>query len=442
MIDREMLTLVAPLSGVLVPLDQVPDPVFAQRLVGDGISIDPLSQTLLAPCDAQVVQIHRAGHALTLSASGLEIVIHIGLDTVMLQGEGFASSVKAGDLVCVGDPLMTFDADFIATHARSLLTPILVTNMDRVVSLQPRAGRVAAGRDVLMDVILGAALQPPATQEKGDTIESAPIVIASETGLHARPAAVLAAAARKFTSDVRLVREGREANARSVVSIMALEVAGGDTVTIVARGDDAGPAIAAISRVLTTDISPSHSPTLGVRSTALRVEALRATPGSPASGDRALRGVPASPGVVLGQVFQLRHDDAIFEQRAADPNHERRALDAAIASAHVQLEALQARLATEADTDRAAIFAAHQELLEDPEVLDSAAAHIRGGATAAYAWHQAYTAQVDRLLALRNQLLAARAADMRDVGRRVVHLLVGRDDAPRDMPPESIVVAE
>ena len=123
------LTLLAPVSGLIVPLDRVPDPVFAQRLVGDGIAIDPLDQRLVAPCDARVLQLHRAGHALTLSASGIEILVHVGLDTVKLDGEGFSSSVKAGDEVRVGDPLMTFDADFIATHAHSLLSPMLVTSI-------------------------------------------------------------------------------------------------------------------------------------------------------------------------------------------------------------------------------------------------------------------------------------------------------------------------
>ena len=80
------LTLLAPLSGVVVPLDQVPDPAFARRLAGDGLALDPLDQRLVAPCDARVLHVHRAGHALTLSASGLEILIHVGLDTVKLKG--------------------------------------------------------------------------------------------------------------------------------------------------------------------------------------------------------------------------------------------------------------------------------------------------------------------------------------------------------------------
>ena len=445
--QRDTLTLVAPLSGVIVPIDRVPDPAFAQRLAGDGVSLDPLDQRVVAPCDGRVLQVHRAGHALTLStADGIELLIHVGLDTVKLNGRGFTPGVKAGDEVRTGDLLLTFDADLIATQARSLLTPVLVTNTDRIASLRPRAGTVVAGRDVLMEIVVGAlAGAAPPPQQKGEVVQSPPIVIASESGLHARPAAMVAAAARRFASDVRLVKDGRDANARSVVSIMALEVAGGDSVTVVARGEDAALAVAAIAHTLTTDLAVSHPAAAGgARSAPARpaASAIAPTPGPAAPAAGTLRGVSASPGVAIGRVFQLRQEDAVLQERATDPNHERRALDAAIASAHLQLEALQARLGAEADADRAAIFAAHQELLEDPELLDGAEAQIREGTTAAYAWRQSYTAQAERLLALKNPLLAGRATDLRDVGRRVLHLLVGRDDAPHEVPPESILVAE
>ncbi len=437
--DGSSATIFAPFSGILVPLDEVPDPAFAQRLAGDGIAIDPLDQRVVAPCDGRVLQVHRAGHALTLSAYGLEILIHVGLDTVKLKGKGFKARVKAGDDVRKGDELMTFDADYIATNAVSLISPVLVTNMDRVTSLRPRTGKVRAG-DLLLEIGTAAAQWAQITELQRDALRSSPIVVTHEAGLHARPAAVVAAAARQFTSDVRLVKGDREANARSLVSIMALEVARGDSITIVARGEDAEEAIAGITRTLTTDLAASH----GAAPAAKRPERAAAAPkaAAPSRDDGALRGVPASPGVAVGQVFQLRHDDAVLEERAADANHERRELDAAIASAHLQLEAMRTRVATEADADRAAIFAAHQELLEDPEVLDAAAQHIREGASAAFAWREAYTAQSDRLAGLANPLLAGRAADLRDVGRRVLHLLVGRDDTPHDVPSDSIIVAE
>ena len=437
--DGSLATIFAPISGILVPLEDVPDPAFAQRLAGDGIAIDPLEQRVVAPCDARVLQVHRAGHALTLSAFGLEILIHVGLDTVKLNGKGFKARVKAGDQVRKGDELMTFDADYIATHAVSLISPVLITNMDRVTTLRPQSGKVRAGQLVL-EIGTGAPSLADTVEMQRDAIRSAPIAIAHEAGLHARPAAVVASAARQFTSDVRLVKGDREANARSLVSIMALEVGRGDQVTIVARGEDAEQAIAGITRTLTTDVA-SHGAAPAAKRQPERAPTARAV-APPSRDDGALRGVPASPGIAVGQIFQLRHDDAVIEERAADPNHERRELDAAIASAHLQLEAMRARMATEADADRAAIFAAHQELLEDPEVLDAASARIREGASAAFAWREAYTGQADRLASLESPLLAGRAIDLRDVGRRVLHLLVGRDDTPHDVPADSIIAAE
>ena len=116
------LTLKAPLSGQLVPIEQVPDPVFAQKMVGDGISIDPLSRHLLAPCDGQVVQLHAAAHAVTIAtADGIEVLMHIGLDTVELRGEGFTPMLAMCDLVTTGSELIEFDLDHVATHAKSLL---------------------------------------------------------------------------------------------------------------------------------------------------------------------------------------------------------------------------------------------------------------------------------------------------------------------------------
>ena len=435
------LALFAPLSGVVVPLHLVPDAVFAERLVGDGVSIDPTSTTLLAPCDGVVTQLHPAGHAITIrAAGGLEVMIHIGLDAVTLKGQGFSPSVRTGDHVRTGDRLIAFDADFVATHARSLLTQVLLTDMDRVTSVVSSCDTVEAGRDVLLNVRFrtDASAAPAAA---GDVVRSDPFTILNPTGLHARPAAVVAATVRQFTSDVRLIKDGREANMRSVVSLMALEVSGGDTVTVVARGPDAKDAVDRLSRLLADELREAEEP----RSIAASTPTASATgPGGsvPAGPENALRGVPASPGIAVGRVFRLRLEDDVVQERAADPNHERRALEAAIASAHVQLEALQKRLSAEADAQRAAIFGAHEELLEDPEVLDAAAERIRGGATAAYAWREAYLTQAERLLGLRNPVLVARAADLKDVGRRVLHLLIGRDDAPHDFPPDAIVVAE
>ena len=125
------LRLVAPLSGYLMPIETVPDPVFSQKMVGDGVSIDPTSNVLKSPCAGEVVQLHPSHHAITIKTTdGLEILLHIDLDTVELRGKGFSPKVQMGDRVNPGDALIEFDIDYIALHARSLLMQVVVTNSD------------------------------------------------------------------------------------------------------------------------------------------------------------------------------------------------------------------------------------------------------------------------------------------------------------------------
>ena len=245
------LLLTAPVSGIVVPISAVPDPAFAEKLVGDGIAIDPVTDLILAPCSGVVAQVHSAGHAIAIKADGnVEILIHVGLDTVMLKGRGFTPRARAGDVIRSGDPLLSFDADLVATQARSLLTEMVVTTMDGVTLRMPRSGMVTAGRDVVLEVFHSGAQAVVSIPAGADTIASEPVVISNPTGLHARPAAVIAARARQFKSAVRLVRGDRHANAKSLTSLMALEVADGDAVVVEASGDDASQAVAVLSRVI------------------------------------------------------------------------------------------------------------------------------------------------------------------------------------------------
>src|SRR5262245_55338156 len=244
------IQLVAPLSGHLLPITTVPDPVFAQKMVGDGVSIDPVSQSLVSPCDGTVTLIHSAGHAVTITTvEGVEVLMHIGLDTVMLKGKGFTPRVKTGQAVARGDVLIDFDADEVATHARSLLTQIVVTNMGLVRDLKTRSGDVVAGRDAILDIAFECAAV--ASDDGARTIASSPaILIPNPAGLHARPAAVLANAAKKFSADIRLQRGEQSANAKSVVAIMGMEVGHGDRVVLTAQGIDAQDAIRVLAPMI------------------------------------------------------------------------------------------------------------------------------------------------------------------------------------------------
>ncbi|MFD1851785.1 PTS system trehalose-specific EIIBC component [Oceanobacillus bengalensis] len=119
----------APLSGKVKSLENVPDPTFSQKLMGDGIAIEPTDGKVLSPLAGEVMLVAGTKHAIGLKGkSGVELLIHIGLETVSLDGKGFDVHVKQGDQVKPGDTLVTFDLDFIKENASSHITPIIVTN--------------------------------------------------------------------------------------------------------------------------------------------------------------------------------------------------------------------------------------------------------------------------------------------------------------------------
>ena len=122
---------------------------------------------------------------------------------------------------------------------------------------------------------------------------------------------------------------------------------------------------------------------------------------------------------------QVRHEQLRVVEDANDARLERQALDAALEQAKAELDALQARLRQEGAGAKAAIFAAQRELLDDPDLLEIAGDALSRGKSAAFGWQAAFTRHADRLAGLKNELLAARANDLRDVGRRVLQKLTG-----------------
>ena len=137
--------IASPLAGWATPLAEVPDPVFAEKMLGDGIAIDPIEGLLVAPGSGVVLSVHPAGHAVTLQLdSGPVLLMHIGLETVGLGGEGFAPKVAEGARVAAGDLLVEFDLDRLARTAKSLVTPVIVTNGDAFAVEAPVANRAIA----------------------------------------------------------------------------------------------------------------------------------------------------------------------------------------------------------------------------------------------------------------------------------------------------------
>ncbi len=435
------LILLAPVSGVIYPLERVPDPVFSQKLAGDGISIDPTDNVLRAPCPGEIVQQHAAGHAVTLKAAGeVEVLMHVGIDTVTLKGQGFTSRVEVGDKVETGAPLIEFDLDYVATNAKSLLTEVIISNGERVSRTVYGSGTATVGKTPVLTLTLNGAAAV-GREEAGPTVMSEAIILPNPNGLHARPAAVLSSTAKTFKSDIRLQLGDRFANARSVTSLMALETARGDKVLLVAKGPDAREAVDRLTPMIAEGLGDEGC--VPVAAPATMTMAPIAAPAPRKDADpNLITGVAASSGLAVGDVYQVRHVEIQVKEEGGTPDHERRLLDDAVDKAAGQLEALRAQLHGHKEQAKAAIFAAHSELLEDPDLIEIATSAIAKGKSAAFAWKSAVKSHAERLAGLRNQLLAQRANDLRDVGERVLEILTGITREAPSYPANAVIIAE
>ncbi|WP_353892844.1 PTS glucose transporter subunit IIA [Proteinivorax hydrogeniformans] len=152
--ESKEIEVMAPLKGEIVKIEDVDDQVFAQKMVGDGVAISPTDDTVVAPFDGEIIQVFDTKHAIGLKAkNGVELLIHIGLETVNLKGEGFDVKVKAGDKVKIGEPLVIFNRDYISKNAKSLVTPIVITNADEMEAINKIDKKAVDIKEKIMDIV-------------------------------------------------------------------------------------------------------------------------------------------------------------------------------------------------------------------------------------------------------------------------------------------------
>jgi len=305
-------------------------------MMGDGVAIDPTGTSLHAPCDGTLVVVPASKHAVTIRAeNGAEILLHVGIDTVGLAGEGFELHVREGQTVRAGDRLISFDLDLLARRAKSLITPVLVTDtMGFTISRRSQNCSLRVG-DFLMEVLQTAdianadpAATHPGAAHPGVPHASVPRAGAAEThapasradanaahaaaagaiqpglversvlvllehGIHARPAATLAAVAKKLNANINIAFGERKANAKSPVALMSLGVRKGDHIVIQASGADAEAAVAALEQAIAGG-KDSHAgaATLAVTGGTASAAPARTTPAPGAASNRA----SAAPG--------------------------------------------------------------------------------------------------------------------------------------------------
>ena len=443
------LILVAPLAGWSTPLDEAPDAVFAGRMLGDGLAIDPTGATLHAPCDGELIAVPASRHAITLrTAQGAEILLHVGIDTVGLGGEGFELHVRQGQRVRAGDRLLSFDLDLLARRAPSVLTPVIVLEGSGFTIGRRDQDRELNVGDFLMELLPASATAGRESQPVApDRVVSRRVSVTLEHGIHARPAALVAGALKGLTAQVSLVARDKEASAHSTVSLMTLGVRKGDEVEIRASGPDAEAAVAAVETALRSEkgAPPEATGKPRARPTQVSVAPSPAVaPGSgPASGPKdtgLLRGVIASRGLAVGHTLKLSRPDISVAEDGAGVAHENAELDRARSLVRSRLRAV-AGSGPEATRE---IIGAHMELVDDPELVSGARIAIANGKSAGYAWRQVVRATVDALRALDDSRMAERVDDLLDLESQVLGALSGDSGVSlvRELPGKTILIAK
>jgi phosphocarrier protein FPr/phosphocarrier protein len=414
------ITILSPLAGWATPLGEVPDAVFAEKMLGDGIAIDPVEGRLVAPGDGVVISVHLAGHAITVQLdAGPVLLLHIGLETVGLGGVGFTPHVADGQRIAAGDLLIEFDLDQLARTAKSLITPVVVTNGEAFTLVSGVSGQSVATGGKLFEVqATGVAAASAARAVTASRALRLPLA----QGLHARPAARVAALAGEHPGTLEIVGpSGRVASARSAVAMLALALPHGAAITV--RGSDA-TGVDAITELLASGMGEYRAIVAATETPAVRV--------MPSS----LTGIAAVPGIAIGPAYRVSVAELAVPELGAGVESESSALAAAKDKVRAALYA-----ETVGEGPQAGIGAAHLAFLDDPELDATSLAVIAKGASAGAAWRQAIAGHAEALRGAGDPRFAERADDLVDLERNVIAALYGDPDLPRP-PAGAILIAD
>lgn len=149
---KKKLSLIAPATGKVIPLENSEDQAFAEKLVGDGIALMPVEGDFRCPASGRIAGVAESLHAYSLETEdGIDLLIHIGIDTVELMGEGYSPCVKSGDMVKARDPLCKVDLDLLKNKGYSVCTPVVICDMEKVSEFTPLYGDVIGGADSVIE---------------------------------------------------------------------------------------------------------------------------------------------------------------------------------------------------------------------------------------------------------------------------------------------------
>lgn len=445
------MIFLAPVRGVVKPLSDSPDAVFADKMLGDGIIVAPSDKTgtIVSPVTGLIKALNENLHALVIEekTTGVEVLIHVGINTVSLAGEGFelaktggflSKKIKVGSHVIAGQPLLTVDFEFIRSKELSDLVMIIITNHPDSVVKAEATGVIEAGQPLfsMSDAVLSPAVA--ATSNDVSLLKASEwITIINPTGLHARPTARLVTLTKSVVGTVIIEKEdGTQADAKSTTAIMSMGLHKGEKARFYAPNvSDLKPIVEAVRSGL------GEGPD-DVQHEAPKIETKHNFDTSQQTIDLATESVLqlniASPGVAVGKAVILSHEERDLGREAIGSlDEEQKFLMDALKQAEKDIESEMGY----ADAEAKEILEAHLSFLTDPSFVTETQALIKEGSNAAWAWQQVAAKNAAELAASDNAYLAARAADVKDVARRVLNLILGEEDKV-EYGPDSIVLTE
>lgn len=406
------------MTGVVRPLDKVPDGVFAERIIGEGFAIDPLDELIRAPFDGTVVALADTFHAVTVrSRDGVDILIHVGIDTVRLNGRGFKPLVDVGQSVSAGDALLEFDINILAATATSLLTPIIFVSDHRILPAASAMGMIKAGEQLCVISLSQGQQTKIRDNEVARSTAHISVKLQLPHGLHARPSAQLAQMARDFKGSVTISLGDKSADATSVTALMALGSKFGSELEIRVVGDQSRETAVALVELIDRMAKAEQAEVPHDLGNSVNRQVSNPLT---LSAD-AIPAVIASPGLAVGAAFILAQSDLVVSEAGQGVETEHSRLDFAIAQVGEHL----ASTITSGHGPFKTIAEAHLAIVGDRTIRAAAERALMAGASAEHAWRIASRDQEELLASLDDGRMRERVIDLRDVERRIHGELTG-----------------
>lgn len=500
-------------KGMVFDIRDVPDPAFAEKMLGDGFAIDLFESVIRAPISGRIKTIYPTNHAIIIDTNlGFDVLIHIGLDTVKLNSIGFNVLTSINAEVNVGDPLIEVDLDYLALHARSLLTPVIFIPHESLtanyqtkftfnvtlaqkninINLDKSSNNLESNKihhryicdDLsialgIVELIIDHNLNHLSSNQStfnliGDYIFSDEIVIYEKHGIHARPASAIMNLAKQFVSNIQIVKLDHNnstlidaslnkqslntqkiANAKSITSILMLNILCNDKIKVIASGADAQDGINAISHLLQHSLGQTHNYQANqeqlINQTTLIHQGynnLEFTDcnniGFPNSNtikntnrhhfvdNRSCRGVVASHGIAYAKSVVIGQQELEFAENShfSDYRQELTRFETILSKTRDKLSREIDQLLDKDNnklgggldlSTEAEIMQAHLALLNDQELIQSTHNIIAEHKTTEFAWSKSIDYVVNTLYGSGSQILIERINDLLDIKLRLLN---------------------